>query len=111
MIEVVQQECGSVGGLVQYHWMTRPLLLLATMPAAFFAYFFFALGTCHDAGGFCVEDFGGTHLVSYGVASLLGGATGAMAAGVIWLRLLPAVIGGGAAALAVALLALFHERA
>lgn len=63
---------GSVRQFWERHragWAVSSLLLaLLLLSGAVFA---FAMGTCHDAGGFCSEPFGQVHVEAYATAAVL----------------------------------------
>ena len=73
------------------------------------AAFAFALGTCHDAGGFCAEPFGAVHVELYATAAVLAAASAATAATIATLRRLPVVVAGCVGAAAVVVLAVVGE--
>jgi uncharacterized membrane protein YhaH (DUF805 family) len=64
----------------------------------------FALGSCHDSGGFCAESFSGTHVVLYAIGViLLSVASGVLAGALTTRRGVAAGIAGIAAVLLVVL--------
>jgi hypothetical protein len=73
----------------------RVALALVAAGAGSSAVVLFALGSCHDSGGFCAGEFSSTHVESYGSAAVL--AAIALAAAV-------AVVRRGVLALAAAAL-------
>jgi hypothetical protein len=46
----------------------------------------FALGSCHDSGGFCAPSFSGTHVTSYAVGVILLSCAAGLLAGVLTRR-------------------------
>lgn len=89
--------------------LTRAALLLAAALAAFGGAASFALGTCHDSGGFCADEFSSTHVEAYaGGVLLLSLAVGGIAAAA-WLRLRPALVAAAVTAGAVSLAAVLVE--
>lgn len=69
----------------------------------------FAMGTCHDAGGFCAEEFSATHVEAYATASVLAGLAAASATSAFSLRRTSLTIAVTVGALATALLAVIGE--
>lgn len=90
-------------------WLVRALLLVAAVAAAVAGAASFPLGTCHDGGGFCADEFSSTHVEGYAGGSLLLGLACGLAASALALRLRPTLIWGTAAAGAVALSAVLLE--
>lgn len=79
------------------------LLLLAG------AVFAFAMGTCHDAGGFCSEPFGQVHVEAYATAAVLAGFGMLVGATAVTLRVSALVLAASTGALVTTVLAFVGE--
>lgn len=73
------------------------------------ALFSFALGTCHDAGGFCSDSFGPVHIEAYATAAVLAGLGVSVAATAATLRVPMLLVAASVGALATAVLAVIGE--
>lgn len=78
------------------------LLLVGTV-------FAFAMGTCHDAGGFCSEPFGQVHVESYATAAVLAGLGVLVGATAVTLRVSMLMLAMSAGAIGTMVLALVGE--
>ena len=71
------------------------------------ALFLFALGSCHDSGGFCSSEYSSTHTESYASAAVLAAIALPSAVAIVTRRALPlltaAIAGGGIVVLLAAL--------
>lgn len=90
-------------------WLLRSLFLAVAAIGAVAGAASFALGTCHDSGGFCADEFSGTHIEGYAGGSMLLGLAAGLAAAAWTLRPRPAVAWGLATVGAVAVLAFLRE--
>lgn len=78
----------------------RVLAALLAVGLGFGGAALFALGSCHDSGGFCAESFSGTHVFLYAIGVvLLSLAAGGLAAAVTARRDIAAGIAATAACL------------
>lgn len=82
------------------------LLALLVLVGAVFA---FAMGTCHDAGGFCSEPFGQVHVESYATAAVLTALGVLVGATAVTLRLSMLMVVMAAGAIATTVLAIIGE--
>lgn len=79
------------------------LLLLAG------AVFAFAMGTCHDAGGFCSEPFSQVHVEAYATAAVLAAFGLLVGATAVTLRVSALLFAASAGALVTTVLAFVGE--
>ena len=101
---------GSVRQFWERHragWAVVAVLVALLLLAG--AGFAFALGTCHDAGGFCSEPFGQAHVESYVTAAVLAALGVLVGATAVTLRLSMLMLSMAAGAIATMVLAIIGE--
>lgn len=101
---------GSVRQFRERHragWAVAAVLLALLLLAG--AVVAFALGTCHDAGGFCSEPFGQVHVESYATAAVLAALGVLVGASAVTLRFSMLVSLVAAGAVVTMLLAIIGE--
>lgn len=86
--------------------VTAVLLAVLLFVGALFA---FAMGTCHESGGFCSEPFGQVHVESYASASVLAALGVLVGATAVTLRVATLLLAASAGALATTVLAVVVE--
>lgn len=101
---------GSVRQFWERHragWAVAAVLLaLLLLVGAVFA---FAMGTCHDAGGFCSAPFGEVHVEGYATAAVLAALGVLVGATAVTLRFSMLMLFMAAGAIATMVLAVIGE--